>query len=85
MTLSMIQWYLDPNLVDKIGNISGSTIGKINMVLWSVAFLFSLTFPIILAKGFDNVESDLLTSEKLCWPEKFWKMLIGEISTVELK
>ena len=77
LTFSMIQWYLDPNFVDKVSDISGSTIGKINMTLWSGTFFFSLLFPMILAKGFDNANSHLLTNERLCWPKKFWKVLLG--------
>ena len=76
--ISMIQYYLDPNVTDKVSNISGSAIARINMILWSVTYMFSLLFPIMLAKGFHNAESDLLTNERLCWPDKFWKVLIGQ-------
>ena len=77
LIFSMIQLYLDPNFVDKVSDISGSTIGKINMTLWTVTFWFSLSFPMLLAKGFDNAKSHLLTNERLFWPKKFWKVLLG--------
>ena len=81
ITFSMIHWHLDPNLVDKVGRSSGenTAIGKINMILWSFTFMFSLLFPIILAKGLDNANADLIMNERLCWPKKFWRVLIGEI------
>ena len=75
--ISSIQWHLDPNVMNKDSNISGSAIEKINMILWSGTYMFSLLFPMMLAKGFHNAESDLLTNTRMCWPEKFWKVLIG--------
>ena len=75
--ISIIQWSLDPNVMDKVSNISGSAIAKINMILWIGTYMFSLSFPMMLAKGFHNAKSDLLTNERLHWPEKFWKVLIG--------
>ena len=79
ITFSMIQWCLDPNLVNKVGRTGGenTTIGKINMILWSGTFMFSLLFPIILAKGLNNANADLIRNERMCWPKKFWKVLIG--------
>ena len=75
--ISIMQWSLDPNVMDKVSNVSGSAIAKINMILWIGTYMFSLSFPMMLAKGFHKVKSDLLTNERLHWPEKFWKVLIG--------
>ena len=79
MTFFVIQWYLDRNTIDKIGNISNSTttVARISMLLWSGTFMISLIFPLILARGFDNARAGLLNNKNMLWPDHFWKILLG--------
>ena len=79
MTFFVIQWYLDRNTIDKIGNISKSTttVARISMLLWSGTFMISLTFPLILARGFDKARAGLLNNKSMLWPDHFWKILLG--------
>ena len=63
-----------PLLKELLSNMTA--VEMINIQLWNLCYLVSITLPLFLSHGLKNLEPKLLVKKTLKWPYQIWKIFL---------